>query len=287
MHLENGGILTGRFTLPTEQASTPIPLLVCLHGGSYDSEYFDASESLSISRISKQFRAPVIAIDRPGYGGIHHVPPATPDSDLTYAQQQGKYINGVLLPAIWREYGERSNSAIVLLAHSIGAMMATITAGCYTRTEGYPLAGLITSGLIEPDAEFVLFDPAIKDRSMLQLPGMDLVSPDVAELTAGLNKPTPIGELIDINKTWLGYWHEYSHAVRVPLMYGTSEFDELWKSTTEALEKYRQAFPSSNGEFNAVKNAPHCIELSYQCDLWLRKCFDFAFRCIVQYEGRR
>ncbi|KAJ6008611.1 hypothetical protein N7499_001337 [Penicillium canescens] len=70
------------------------------------------------------------------------------EANKTCAERQGKYINSTNLSALWKEYGELSGaSAVVLLAHSIGAMMATITAGSYTGTEGYSLAGLITSGI--------------------------------------------------------------------------------------------------------------------------------------------
>jgi hypothetical protein len=68
------------------------------------------------------------------------------EANKTYAERQGKYITSTILPALWKEYGELSSaSAVVLLAHSVGAMMATIPAGSYTGTEGYSLAGLITS----------------------------------------------------------------------------------------------------------------------------------------------
>lgn len=302
LELDHGQILTGRVTIPTVNPDSPVPLLVCFHGGSYDSEYFDAREDLSIAQFSSSFGAPVIAINRPGYGeGIHHVPPVT--SEVTYSQQQGIYINTVLLPAIWKEYGEKSGAtAIVLLAHSIGAMMATITAGSYTGREGYPLAGLITSGIgaeINPEisskfqglaqssVDFLTFDPVIKDRAMLQFPDMDLVAPGVPKLTASLNKQTPIGEFMDINRTWLQYWQDYSHAVKVPLMYGISEFDELWLSTPEAVQKYRQAFPSVPfSDLSIVEKAPHCIELSYQGESWLNSCFCFGFRCVEWWSAQ-
>jgi hypothetical protein len=104
------------------------------------------------------------------------------EANKIYADRQGKYITSTILPALWKEYGELSGaSAVVLLAHSIGAMMATITAGSYIYT--YSLAGLITSGtgaemnlfhtqsftnLIEPSASHGNFDPLMKDQMMLK-----------------------------------------------------------------------------------------------------------------------
>jgi hypothetical protein len=137
-------------------------------------------------------------------------------------------------------------------------MMATITAGSYTGTEGYSysLAGLITSGigaemnlshtqsftnLIEPGASHGNFDP-VKDQMMLKIPNMSLADPEVTKHSARLNKPAPVGGIMEISTTWLRDWHRHSHQVKVPLKYGVSEFDELWSSTPDAPEKWRDAF---------------------------------------------
>ncbi|KAJ6041162.1 hypothetical protein N7444_010067 [Penicillium canescens] len=147
------------------------------------------------------------------------------EANKTCAERQGKYINSTNLSALWKEYGELSGaSAVVLLAHSIGAMMATITAGSYTGTEGYSLAGLITSGIGVSHGNF---DPVMKDQMMLKIPNMSLADPEVTKHSASLNKPVPVGEIMEINTTWLRDWHRHSHQVKVPLKYGVSDFDEL------------------------------------------------------------
>ncbi|KAJ5101126.1 hypothetical protein N7456_007178 [Penicillium angulare] len=298
--LDDGRRVSGRVSLPPAAPGKGFcPLLVCLHGGSYDSEYFDATPEYSITQISDALGIPVVSIDRPGYGDSTQ--PALPQGEsTTYAQVQGKYINEQILPRVWQEYGTQSGAtAIVLLSHSIGAMMATISAACRTNTGNYPLAGLITSGIgaetnpviaqqfkdiITPGQEFMKFDPAIKDMSMLQLPHKKLADPEITEFTAALNRPTPIGEFMDINYTWLSYWKEYSGVIDVPLLYGISEFDELWMSTSESMQQYRDAFPSCPRiESSIIPQAPHCIELSYQRRGWLAKCCGFALECATWY----
>jgi hypothetical protein len=80
----------------------------------------------------------------------------------------------------------------------------------------------------------------------------------VTKHSARLNKPVPVGEIMEINTTWLRDWHRYSHQVKVPLKYGISEFDELWSSTPDASEKFRDDFPlSPRAECGIVPNAPH------------------------------
>lgn len=133
--------------LSTATKSQFLPLIVCFHGGSFDFEYFDATPEYSISQISGALGIPVVSIDRPGYGDTKQ-PSVSPSETATYAQIQGKYINDKILPKIWHEYGTQSEAtAIVLLSHSVGAVMATISAAHAIGTDKYPLAGLITSGI--------------------------------------------------------------------------------------------------------------------------------------------
>ena len=296
LDLDGGGSVSGRLSIPPNTSDNRyLPLLVCLHGGSYDSEYFDASPEYSISRISNALGIPVVAIDRPGYGDTRQ-PEVPPTPDTSYAQLQGKFVNDKILPRLWQEYGVPSGAAaIVLLSHSIGGMMATVSAGSYKGTEGYPLAGFITSGigaglnpkvssnfkdLVAPDKDFMTFPPAVKDIAMLQLPEKNLADPTVTEFSERLNRPTPIAEFLEINSQWLSYWNKYSHAINVPVMYGISEFDELWASTIDAMERYRDSFPSSpKVEASIIPRAPHCIELSYQSRSWMTKCCGFALEC--------
>jgi pimeloyl-ACP methyl ester carboxylesterase len=240
---------------------------------------------------------PVVALTRPGYGESTPLPPLMPGSNETYAQQQGKHLDSVVIPAVWGEFGKPNGAtAVVILAHSIGAMIATIIAGSHTGTEGYPLAGLITSGIgselcpepqklavgiLDAAPETITFDPVMKDALMLQLPGKDIASAEMTKYTAHLNQPMPAGEYRDINFTWLQYWHQYSHRVNVPLMYGLSEFDDLWVSSDAVLTSYCAAFPKSPKiESQIVYSAPHCIELSYQGKAWLTKCCGFAQQCV-------
>ncbi|KAJ5612132.1 hypothetical protein N7510_005326 [Penicillium lagena] len=291
---------SGRFSVPKNRSSSKfVPLLVCIHGGGYDSEYFDASPEYSITAVTKALGIPVVAIDRPGYGDSDPFQPPIPSDgprkDDTFAHQQGLYLNSYVLPAVWQEFGEKSGAtAVVLLAHSIGAMMAISAAG--QDSGRYPLAGLITSGIgaelnLEISARFLSllgsteqthakFNTVIRDAAMLQLPAMKVTDPQVAQFSERLNKPTPIQEMIEINTTWLDSWHRYSHAIKVPVMYGISEFDELWLSTQEAVHKYRDAFPASpRVECGIVPMAPHCIELSLQSRGWLARCCGFAMEC--------
>jgi pimeloyl-ACP methyl ester carboxylesterase len=80
INLPNNGVLTGRHSFPKDANLTykHLPLIVYIHGASYDAEYYDAEyfdvdAQHSIFTIADQFGIPVIAIDRPGYGGVPHI----------------------------------------------------------------------------------------------------------------------------------------------------------------------------------------------------------------------
>ncbi|GKZ51875.1 hypothetical protein AbraIFM66951_007893 [Aspergillus brasiliensis] len=298
LSLPNGAILSGRYNFPPRDSKSTQkrPLIVCMPGGSYDFRYFDVQGAQSVFNLSSVLKIPVIALDRPGYGA------STPAPDVenapTYAQAQGIYLNSVVFPVLWQAFAERAEaSAMVLLSHSIGAMIATIAAGSYTGLEDYPLAGLITSGigselvegprqsmlhLLDEAAERIQFDVTPKDAIMLQLPHMNLAPLKMCHFTEELNQPVPQGELRDINATWLSYWKDYSTKVKVPLLYGLGEFDGLWTCSAETLAAYKAAFPESpKVTCEMIPMAPHCMELSFQSQAWYLKCFAFAIECIV------
>lgn len=123
---------------------------------------------------------------------------------------------------------------------------------------------------------------------MLKIPNMSLADPKVTKHSARLNKAVPVGEIMEINTTWLRDWHRYSHQVKIHIKYGISVFGELWSSQPDAPEKYRDAFPlSSRVECGNVPNAPHCIELSYAAHSWLTGCCEFAVECAEWYSSKK
>ncbi|KAJ5153901.1 uncharacterized protein N7500_009340 [Penicillium coprophilum] len=294
--LPDGGTISGRFHFPTSKSSGHLPLIVCIPGGSYDAEYFDVDEDHTILSTSVPANIPVISITRPGYGSSSPVPMDDMDEETTYGQAQGKYLNSTVLPFLWEQFKERSGATgMVLLSHSIGAMIATITAGSYTGTEGYPLSGLITSGistelapgpravmlhLLKETTGVVQFDETPKDAIMLQIPMNNFTDLKMCGHTKRLNWPVPPGELHDINMTWLDYWRKYSDRVTVPVMHVLAEHDGLWTYSPQVLEDYKNAFPNSPHVISeVVPMAPHCIELSLQSRPWYMKCCSFALQC--------
>lgn len=62
LSLDDKNIITGRLSLLSELQGQSIPLLVCLHGGSYDSEYNEAIHKHSISQITELVESSVVPL---------------------------------------------------------------------------------------------------------------------------------------------------------------------------------------------------------------------------------
>ena len=106
-----------------------------------DVYYFDHPSLKPSGRVLQRPPYPLLPhLTRPEYGSSTSVPENYIDNNTTYGQAQGIYLNKMVLPSLWKIFCERTGAtAIVLLSHSIGAMVATISAGSYTGREGYPI----------------------------------------------------------------------------------------------------------------------------------------------------
>lgn len=147
--LSNNGTVTGVQSIPPEsvRSSEYYPLIVGLHGGTYDSQYFDATPKVSASLASVAFGVPFIAIDRPSYDGTSSILPIPEDS--SFHHETGCWMHRYILPKLWSEVGVPNRcSCIVLLCHSLGVMGGTVAAALHAQDETplYPLGGLIASG---------------------------------------------------------------------------------------------------------------------------------------------
>lgn len=318
--LPDGRTTTGLVFLPPQPSTTPkgTPLLVTVHGGTYTADYYNADPSHSIQNASLALGVPVVSLTRPGYAKSSTLPPL--DKGDTFCQQQGRFIHELVLPAVWKEYGIKSGATtIVLHAHSIGASIAIITTALHNRnpqTAGYPLGGLVTSGIgarlyeepsdnahaddekastlreidshTEGDEVPTLTWPVeARDQLMLR-PQWGLSSPEVLKQSERLNNPSSLLEAFDIRSQWPKYRREFCKDVTVPHMYSVGQFDNFWVNTKEAVDEYASWFPASERvEASVLPMAPHCIELSYQGQAWLSRTLAFAMECAVADELKK
>jgi pimeloyl-ACP methyl ester carboxylesterase len=298
--LANNGTVTGAHSIPSP-SSSPVhhrPLIVGLHGGCYDHQYFNALPEYSASVASKAFGIPFIAIDRPSYGGTSCVLPIPEGSDFT--QESAKLLHHSILPRLWTEFGTPNGcNCIVLLSHSLGVMVGIVVAAMHARDENptYPLGGLIASGMgdvhskamkgITPsypkvDETHALCPVEIKDTLMFK-PGT--YAPEMLQESERLNAICPIPELIGFATEWLPVWKEkWAPLVKAPVMFSLVEDDPFFEADEKEIDRCVRAFTNSvRVDGSLLRGAPHCVELSFWAQGWYARCFGFAMECSASF----
>lgn len=142
--------MAGIHNIPPRSASslTHRPLIVGLHGGTYDCHYFDADNAHTALLGSSAYGVPFVSIDRPGYGGSSFLP--VPENS-SFPEETGIWLHRYILPALWAKFGDNGCNCIVLLCHSLGSMGGIVAAALHAQDpqSAYPLGGLIVSGLAD------------------------------------------------------------------------------------------------------------------------------------------
>lgn len=292
----NNGIVTGAHCIPQSSPSTPRhrPLIVGLHGGTYDHRYFDATPDYSVAVTSLALGVPFISVDRPSFGGTSSILPIKEDSD--FPQETGRWLHQYILPVIWTEFGIPNQcNCIVLDCHSLGVMGGIIAAALHAKDAKplYPLGGLIASGMGDTQnpsmrgqqtktdnatTEYSIFPLEIKDKIMFK---PRTVAVEILQQSARLNVPTPVAETSLFKDTWLPVWKgKWAVDVTVPVMFALVDDDPFFVVNEQELESCLRAFQkSARVDGCLVKGAPHCIELSLWARGWYARCFGFAMEC--------
>ncbi|RAH77206.1 hypothetical protein BO86DRAFT_441135 [Aspergillus japonicus CBS 114.51] len=302
--LSNGGTVTGLQSIPPASAShlRYRPLVVALHGGCYDSQYFQGIAPYSAQIPSVALGVPFVAIDRPSYGGTSSILPVPEGTD--FYQETGRWLHRYILPQIWSDLGAPSNcNCIILLSHSLGVPGAIVAATLHAQDDAprYPLGGLIASGMgntqlpamrasspsfVTIDADHVQFPGEYKDAVMFR-PGT--AAAEVLGLCERLNAISPLPDLVDFPTIWLPVWKETwaSHVV-VPVMFALVEDDPFFIADQSELDTCVRAFKrSARVDGSLVRGAPHCMELSYWSQGWYARCFGFAMECAASIASHQ
>ncbi len=281
-----GLTITGRRNTPQPAAvAAAVPLVIAVHGGTYTSEYFDI-QGYSLLERAAALGIPVIAVDRPGYGGSDHVEPGE-SIILANAAALDQVIG-----ELWQQHGE-GTAGVFLIGHSIGGAVVTAVAA---NGPGWPLLGIAVSGCLlqVPDGPRMAFD-ALPDILMIDLPGpmKDSVmfgpawTHDAAmpQLSHSSDTSVPRAELIDINNGWIGRVRSVNARVTVPVHARQGEFDALWITDAGQAGDYAASFtaaPVVDGRL--VLNAGHCVDFHHAGAALQLSQLAFALECSVAKE---
>ncbi|OQV05058.1 hypothetical protein CLAIMM_09856 [Cladophialophora immunda] len=301
LKLADGTWLDGREYLASnpvfQLSSESVPLLVLVHGGSYDCDFFDIDEKLSVRQWAERLGVPTVALNRPGYGKTPAVINSRDSGGTeTYIQRHGRWLNELALPAIWNHYSSTLPvSSIVLYGSSVGGAVCTVAAGLWGRDSSprYKMAGLALSAMgATPNAGPLkdFYGPLMGSTEPLVLPREVQESLAAGEMASlfdqsifGTNKgqhATSGEELYDINIEWPTYWRSYAANIRVQVLYTLGEIDRLWHVSPTKIHEFSSAFPNSPWvKSRLLINAPHVPEFSRQCSGFLLRVFGFALEC--------
>lgn len=277
-----GVSLSLRTTLGIDRrlAGTP-PLVVAIHGGTYTSRYF-ALPGYSLLARARVLGIPLIAPDRPGYGGSVVPPPA--EAGIEHSAE----LLDRAIGAIFEKYGS-DTPGVVLIGHSIGAAIAALIAA---RQPAWPLLGLAISGICLtpppgadaeaweslPDVPFVDMPGEVKDQVMFG--PAETFRSEMPALSHAADAPIPRAELLDIVTTWPERARSVLGQVTVPVQYRQGEFDRLWITNAEEVAAFGACCTKAPSiDAKLFPGAGHCIDLHTASAAFQLEQLAFALRC--------
>lgn len=269
-----GVSLSGR---AAEAAGPSRGLIVAIHGGTYDSGYYDVGPD-SLLTLGPRLDYTVVAVDRPGYGAATDID----DAHKSFAGQ-----TAILVAAV-DELVARYGGPVVLIGHSIGGMMALRTAGAMST----PPAGVEVSGLGE------LWQPGLREMwsSLIgDAPAVSLPAEGHAQVMFGeentfdaasaavdaeLLRPLPMPELVDV-VAWSEQLPQVGAAISAPVSLTLAEQDRIWQSDDAARAALAGHFTAAASvDIDLFTGAGHSIELHRRARAYALHQLAFAEDCL-------
>jgi pimeloyl-ACP methyl ester carboxylesterase len=263
-----------------------IPLIVAIHGGTYTSQYFDIPGYSLLDRAA-ELGIPIVAIDRPSYGGSTA---AEPSESIIMTNAE---VLDHLIGELWQAWGA-GTAGVFLIGHSIGGAVVTAVAA---SQPAWPLLGIAVSGCLlqVPDGPREAFN-ALPDITMIELPTPmkdsvmfgpawthDAAMPEASHPS---DTQVPRAELIDINNGWIDRVRSVAAKVTVPVHSRQAEFDYLWITDEQQVRGFGDAFVSSaRVDARLIWSAGHCIDFHRAGAGLQLSQLGFALECSVLPEG--
>ena len=252
------------------------PLLVCLPGGSYNAHYFDVP-GYSLLEVASQKGFPIVALDRPGYGG----------SDALVGEVSFKRNAEVLTAAIaelWKEYAGRA-TGVVLIGHSMGGAIALHIAA---NERSWPLLGVSVSSIHTDAPEPVtqawnsfpadaIIEFSTEQRLQFMYGPEGTFDPAVLQAAEVSCDPIPVAELLEVVGGWITDFPAIAARVDVPVHYALAEHEQLWISTDDNVREFADAFTLSPAvKAERVAGVGHNIDHHHGASDFHARQLDFA-----------
>ncbi|KXP08411.1 alpha/beta hydrolase [Tsukamurella tyrosinosolvens] len=254
-------------------------LIVAIHGGACDSNYYAASPE-SILALGPVVDFTVAAIDRPGYGAAVDID----DRHKTFENQTKLLVTAV------EELSARYPGPVALVGHSIGGMLALRTAAAMKdRVVGVDASGqgeLWQPGLLEMWADLISDEPSINlpPEGHVQVGFGDEADYDAdgVEQATSAARPFPMPELKDV-VTWSDQLPIVGPAVVCPVNLTIAEQDRIWRADDEALAALASHFSgAASVQIQPFPKAGHSLEFHRRARAHTLQQLTFVEDCVSQ-----
>lgn len=257
----DGHTITALIAAPAEP--TGKPLITALHGGTYTARYYDVAGSPegSFLDVAVAHGYPVVAFDRPGYGGSTALEP-----DANTFARHAELLGGALAQAAARLRAD----SVFLVGHSIGGMIALMIAA---SDPDIPLIGVSATGMgaVIPSGGAAEALGSLPADATVDLPydqrDQVMFGPEHTYRAEGVRQahgsyaPTPVRELIQAPKWPKEHLPRIAPEVRVPVHNALAEHDALWSSSPENVAAFAALFTAAPFVDAGVARATgHCID---------------------------
>ncbi|MEH6833000.1 MULTISPECIES: alpha/beta hydrolase [Falsihalocynthiibacter] len=258
-------------------SDTSLPVILAIHGGTYNCDYFDIPGYSLIDRAVAQ-GFDIVALDRPGYRESTALPD-TPDMIDANAQA----LNAAL-PALIAKLG-LAGRPIFVIGHSIGGAIALTLASIRA---GWSLSGIAVSGVGAetppedadnyanlPQQYFVELPTPMKDAVMFGPEGS--YAADMPQASHMANTAVPRAELIDITGDWQNRVAGIAARIDVPVHYRQAAHEKLWLTSKERVAAFADLFTASpRVDAALIENVGHCIDFHNAGAAFQKAQLDFA-----------
>lgn len=261
------------------------PLIIALHGGTYSSRYFDLPGYSLLDR-AEALGLPILAPDRPGYGGS----PALAPEAMTLKGNADFLAQA--LGSAWTTYRGQARG-VVLIGHSIGGAIALMIAA---QPLDWPLLGVAVSGVglrsppqageawaALPDLPMIDLPAPVKDEVMFGPAGS--FTPDMPAASRPADAAVPRTEILDIVTAWEAQVHGVAARIRVPVHYRQAEYDRLWIVDDAEVAGVRDALSSApRKDVAMVPETGHCMDFHRVGAALQVQQLGFALQCAAAVE---
>ncbi|MFF7334984.1 alpha/beta fold hydrolase [Streptomyces sp. NPDC008150] len=257
----DGHKITALVAEPAEP--TGKPLIAALHGGTYTAQYYDVAGSRdgSFLDVAVAHGHPVVAFDRPGYGGSSALEPAA----NTFSRHADMLAN-----ALAQATERLGADSVFLVGHSIGGMIALMIAAAQPDI---PLIGVSATGMgaVIPSGGAAEALGSLPPDDTVDLPydqrDQVMFGPAHTYRAEGVRQahasyaPTPVRELIQAPKWPTEHLPALAPRVRVPVHNALAEFDALWSSGAANVAAFAALFTEAPFvDAGVARGTGHCID---------------------------